>query len=244
MFSRRINTEEVRMEEQKEITQETVEDKKKERLAFVMELLVAVFLGITAVLTAYASWQSALYGGVQAEKYTMSTSMIAEANSLYNEGTQLLAQDMDVWNKISDLRVELYAAETNGDAVAMETIQYKIDTAMYNNVSEELSAAIEWADAQELYASPFEMEGFVDSYYEVANAKYAEGEQSMKEGSEANTLGDKQGLVTVIYSVVLFLLGIVGTFKNTKIRMIVTVLSVVTLAIGAGFMLTIPMLTV
>lgn len=46
---------------------------------------------------------------------------------------------------------------------------------MYNNVSEDFAAAIEWANAQEDYASPFDMEGFFESYYADAEAKYDEG---------------------------------------------------------------------
>lgn len=46
---------------------------------------------------------------------------------------------------------------------------------MADNVSDELAAAIEWADAQPDYASPFDKEGFIESYYTEANEKHDEG---------------------------------------------------------------------
>lgn len=48
----------------------------KEKLSARLELLVAIMLGLTAVLTAWASWQDSLYGGNQAEKYANGTAMI------------------------------------------------------------------------------------------------------------------------------------------------------------------------
>jgi hypothetical protein len=49
--------------------------------------------------------------------------------------------------------------------------------------------------------------------------------------------------VTVIFAVVLFMLGIVSTFRSTKIRLIVTIASVAALIYGAVTMLSVPILT-
>ena len=214
-----------------------------EKFATALEIIVVILLGITAVMTAYASWQASLYDGNQASYYTQSNSTLGEANSLYNEANQYLAQDMDVWNRLNDLRVDLVFAQNNNDTASIESLQYKIDTIMYDNVGADLAAAIEWADQQTDYASPFDQEGFTDSYYTDASAKYQEGLDFMDMGSKANDLGDIQGLVTVVYSVVLFLLGIVGTFKNVKVRLTVTAISSATLIYGIITMLTVPMLT-
>lgn len=219
------------------------EEQRVEKRMAVLEMIVAIILGITAVLTAYASWQSSLYGGNQATNYTKGTAMIGEANSMYNEAAQYIAQDMDTWNTLSSLRVDLAFAQYKGDADETERVQYKMDQIMADNVGEEFKAAIDWADAQEEYASPFDKEGYLDSYYTDANAKYNEGDAMIEKGQTANNLGDKLGLVTVIFAVVLFMLGILGTFKSTKIKIVILAVSLVALVFGVIMMLSVPMLT-
>lgn len=215
-------------------------DINSEKFSRRFELFIAIILGITAVLTAYASWQSALYSGDQAECYTQGNALIADANQYYNEASQAIAEDSATWNEINSLRIDLAFAESSGKTDDMERLQYKLNQLMYENVSEGLGAAIEWADAQEEYASPFEMEGFVGSYYEEGNAKYEEGWAKIEEGTANNQLDDKQGLVTVILAVVLFMLGIVSTFHNMRTKFVVTGVSLAALVYGFVMMLSVP----
>lgn len=207
-----------------------------------IELVIAILMGLTAVLTAYASWQSSLYGGSQAEKYTQGTAVIAEANSMFNEASQLVAQDMDVWTRLTDLQIDLLLAEENGDAVESEKAQYKYDKLVYDNVTETFQAAIDWTDTQEDYVSPFEMEGYLDSYYVDASARYDEGQALIADGSMDNSLGDRQGLVTVIFSVALFMLGIASTFKIARTKLFLVLVSIAALAYATIVMLSVPML--
>lgn len=211
-----------------------------EKLAKRFELYIAILLGLTAALTAYASWQSSLYDGNQAEKYTNGTAKIADANQLYNEASQYIAADMETWNELSSLRVDLAFAESKGDADETERLQYKIDYITYNNVSEEFSAAIAWADAQTDYVSPFEKEGYTESYYTVAQAQYEEGQAFIDAGTQDNNYGDRLGLVTVIFAIVLFMLGIAASFNNTKTKMVVAIISIAALVFGVISMLGVP----
>ncbi len=216
---------------------------KSEAFAPRLELFIAIMLGITAVLTAWAAWQSSLYDGNQASSYTAGTAQIADANSLYNEADQLLVQDMDVWNKISELRIEIDYATQSNNTMDMERYQWKLDQIMYDNVSESFYAAIEWADSQEEYASPFEMEGYVENYYVDANAAYDAGYAKIDEGEENNALGDILGLATVIYAVVLFLLGIINTFKNNNTKAIITLVSIAALIFAIIMTVQVPIAT-
>ncbi len=219
-------------------------DINSEKFSKRFELFIAIILGITAVLTAYASWQGSLYDGNQAQDYTEGTTKIADANSLFNKANQLYVQDSQTWNEISSLRVDKAFAESAGDADEVERIQYKLDYLMYNNVSPEFGVAIAWADEQENYVSPFEMEGYGDSYYIDADALCDEGYAQIKAGNAANELGDKQGLVTVIFAVVLFMLGIVSTFNNMRTKFVITSISIAALIYGVIVMLSVPMITI
>jgi hypothetical protein len=78
-------------------------------------MFIAIIPGLTALLTAYASWQSSLYDGNQAESYTNGNATIADANQMYNEASQLVAEDMDTWNQISMLQVDKDYVDYYGD---------------------------------------------------------------------------------------------------------------------------------
>lgn len=208
----------------------------------IIEICIVVLLGITAIATSWASWQSALHGSQQDQKYTNATRLTAEANSMYNEATGYISQDMDIWNQLVVLQIDLEFAMDKQDADEVEKIEYKIDQIMADNVGEDFAQAIEWANSQEAYASPFDNEDFIDSYLTDANETFAQAEVIMAAGDANNTHGDNQGLVTVIYAVVLFLLGIASSFKKESTKMALLAMAAVGFVGATIFMFTIPIL--
>ena len=66
-------TKKIEEEEAVESKEKTEEGKKKSFFSQnSVEILVAIFLGITALLTAWASWIGSLHGGNQSTNYTKS----------------------------------------------------------------------------------------------------------------------------------------------------------------------------
>ncbi len=223
-------------------------DKEKRSKDQIIEIIVAVLLGVTALATAWASWIGSLHGGNQATNYTTSNNLSAEGNSEWNEASQMLMQDMMTWNTISDIYIDMAYAEEKGDELEYEKLSYKYDTLLYDNCTEDFQAAIEWALSQEEWTSPFEYtyeDGttYRDSYFDNAREVIAEADQMLEQGKADNTNGDAFNLVTVIYSVVLFLLGIVGVFKNLPNRIAILGVAAVGFLIATIYMFTIPMPT-
>ena len=219
------------------------EAKQKRSKEEVLEIIIAIFLGVTALATAWASWIGSLHGGNQATNYTTSNNLAADGNSRYNEASQNLMQDMMLWNQISEASLNLTFAEESGDDVEAEKYSYLLDQLMSDNATQEFLDAVNWALDQEDYATPFDMEGYVDSYFEDAWAVLDESEALLEQGKQDNSNGDKFGLVTVIYSVVLFMLGIVGTFKKLPNRYIITGVAIGGFLFATIYMFTIPMPT-
>ncbi|MBQ9383399.1 MAG: hypothetical protein IJT87_04115, partial [Ruminiclostridium sp.] len=91
--------------------------------------------------------------------------------------------------------------------------------------------------------SPFDMPGITSMYFEKANELLEESRALLEEGKQDNAHGDAYNLVNVIYSVVLFMLGIVGIFKRLPNRFVVLVIAVVGLVAATVYMCTIPMPT-
>ena len=219
------------------------EAKQKRSKEEILEIIIAIFLGVTALATAWASWIGSLHGGNQATNYTTSNNLAADGNSRYNEASQNLMQDMMLWNQISEASLNLTFAEESGDDIEAEKYSYLLDQLMSDNATQEFLDAVNWALDQEDYATPFDMEGYVDSYFEDAWAVLDESEALLEQGKQDNSNGDKFGLVTVIYSVVLFMLGIVGTFKKLPNRYIITGVAIAGFLFATIYMFTIPMPT-
>lgn len=219
----------------------------------ILEIIIALFLGITALATAWASWIGSLHGGNMSTNYTRSNNMAADGNARWNEASQSLMQDMQIWNQISDYEVEiLYANETNNMDQAYESA-YKIMYICVDNLSEEMAELIgyqfdfdaddiiDWvSNSEESTVSPFGNEEFVESYYTEAREILAESEAILAEGQSDNTKGDTFNLVTVIYSVILFMLGIVGTFRRLPNRVFITGVAIVGFIFATIYMFTIP----
>ena len=231
-------SEEAKVEAQ---TQAPEEGKKKGISEEKLELIIAILLGVTAILTAWASWISSLHGGNQATNYTESNNLSAMGNSMYNEASQNYMQDMILWNTINDYMIDREIAEMKGNRDEAKLIDEQIQALIDDNCTDEFEEAVYWA--MEEGVTPFDKEGFTDSYYTEAEKTLDEADAILEQGKLDNAHGDAYGLVSVLYSVVLFLLGIVGIFKKYTNRMIVLIVSCVLLLIATIYMVTIPLPT-
>lgn len=225
-------------------TNETTETPKKKKSFFsenTVEVLVAIFLGITALLSAWASWIGSLHGGNQSTNYTKSNNLASEGNSEYNAGLQMYLSDLMAWNTIVDYAFEKTMAQYDGDEVKAELIQEKLNSYIEQNASIILLDA--YGQMTDDMDSPFEVPGMLDQYYVTANQLLAESREILEEGQRDNANGDAYNLVNVIYSVVLFMLGIVGIFKRIPNRTLVLIIAVAGLVLTTIYMCTIPMPT-
>ena len=187
-----------------------------------LETVVAILLGIATLLSAWASWIGTLHSGIQSINFTKSNNMASEGTAEYNLGLQL------------------YLSE--GDKAKADLIKAKIEDFKKQNVSETLAEGMEWMEKNNK-DNPFLMPGMSEKYFESAQNKVDESRELLEEGKRDNTKSDSYHLVTVIFSLTLFLLGIVGTFKNMPNRITVLVIAVVALVFAVIYMCTIPLPT-
>ena len=228
------------------VSAEEAEQKKKKKkkklfTANRIEIVVAVFLGITALLTAWATWIGSLHGGNQSTNYTKSNNLAAEANSEYNAAMQLYLSDLMAWNTAIDYQIDAQVARMKGQEAEAQIYENKMQAYITQNSSSILAEAINSMTKE--MTSPFEVEGTVAKYFEKSNKLSAESQALLEEGKQDNANGDAYNLVNVIFSVVLFLLGIVGVFKNLPNRAVVLCIAIVGLVIASIYMFTIPLPT-
>lgn len=193
------------------------EQHKKNRL----ELIIAILLGIVSIGIAYASFQAALYDSEMAAAYQRGTALSTEAESLYLEGNQQYVQDAQLWNQLLQLSIE---AES-GDPTIAANAQATSDVLAFQAVSEDLAAAIAWSDEQnaadpETYYSPLDSEDYRAALFGGYEATAAEAAAAVEEGDEANSLGDRLMLHTVLMSISLFLLGIAAVVRQYRVQLL------------------------
>ena len=208
-----------------------------------IEVAVAIFLGIATLLVAWAGWIGGLHDGNQASNYTMSNNLAAEGNAEYNVAAQIYISDMFTWNTIANLKLDLDAAKEKGDTSEVKVIKTKIEKIKQNNCSPKLLEAMNKAEAEGNTSSPFENEEFATSYFQDAQKLLEESQKALEEGEIDNQRSDSYQLASVLYALVLFLLGIIGVLKDYHSRKIILIFSICILVFAFIYMLTIPMPT-
>lgn len=186
-----------------------------------LELIIAILLGLVSIVTAYASFQSALYDGQMTQKYTIGSNLATEAESLYLEGNQQYVQDAQLYDRLTDLQLDI----ANPDPAISEAAQIKYDTIYFQSVSDEFDAAIQWADAQneadpDLWYSPLNNEDYQNYLFSGYQEAKDQADATIAEGDVANGLSDRLTLNTVLMAISLFLLGVAAVVRQTKVKII------------------------
>lgn len=219
-----------------------IKDRKTALTAKRIETIVAILLGVTTLLSAWAAWIAHLHGGLQSIHFTESNNTASQGVAEYNRSMQMYLADYMVWNTAKDYYYELEAAKVDGDQAKIDLINEKIKSFEEQNASEILIKGVQWMMEND-EENPFLMPGIDEMYLSAANETAANSQELLEEGKRDNTKGDSYQLVTVIYSLTLFLLGIVGTFKNMPNRIAVLAIAVVCLVFAFVYMCTIPLPT-
>ena len=217
-------------------------DRKTALTAKRIETIVAILLGVTTLLSAWASWIGHLHGGLQSINFTRSNNAASQGTAEYNLGMQMYLADYMAWNTAKDYYYELELAKLDGDQAKEDLLSEKIKSFEEQNASEILTEGVKWMEENN-EDNPFKMPGMAEKYFETAQGTVDQSQELLEEGKRDNTKGDSYMLVTVLYSLTLFLLGIVGTFKNMPNRIAVLSIAVVCLVFAFIYMCTIPLPT-
>ena len=218
----------------------------KDRKSFLttkkLETVIAILLGVTTLLSAWASWIGHLHGGLQSINFTKSNNMASQGTSEYNMGMQLYHADYMTWNTAKDYYYELEQAKIDGNQAKIDLINEKIKSFEEQNASEILREGFKWMEENN-EDNPFKMPGITEKYFETAQKDFNQSQELLEEGKRDNSKGDSYLLVTVIYSLTLFLLGIVNTFSDMRNKNVVLSIAVAFLIFGFIYMCMIPLPT-
>ncbi len=173
-----------------------------------MEIMIAILLGVAAIVTAWCSFQASQLGDVVQKSYSEGIRAADAASQAYNTA---------VANDISDQTLFLEFAKA-AQADDEDTAIYVLETLM----SPELGAAVEWWIDQpddSGFDSPFVEENpeWSNALYDEA-AALDESSQAFFDGADqADTDADSFDLLTVILAIALFFLGVAGLSRQRRV---------------------------
>lgn len=224
-----------------EITTDTAPEKKVILTEKRVQVIVAVLLGLTALLTAWATWIGSLHGGIQSINFTKSTKLSSEGTATFNSTMQVFISDMMVWNTASDYKLKAKVERMDGNEKEAKLYEEKAETFIKENGSDYLIEAIKKMDDNT--KSPFEVKGVYEMYFKDSENYFKQSDEHLMEGKRDNAKGDAYNLVNVIYSLILFLLGIVNVFKDLFSKKLILGIAVFGLVVATIYMITIPLPT-
>lgn len=209
---------------------------KKSRAAWMehnFELVIALLLGIASIITAWASYQASLYDGEMAAANTRAGVLAAEAESLYLEGNQQYLSDGQLFDRLTELGVQEGSADPAAAAVATETIEIL----SFQSMTEDFSAAMDWANAEneadpEFFTHPQASEDYQSALFGGYQEVKDEADTALTSSGKYNELGDQLTLATVLLAISLFLLGIAALIRGTRTRYVITGVATVVMVVA------------
>lgn len=190
------------------------------RLLSNVELLTAILLGVVSVTTAYASFQASLYDGETAKQFSAGQNSQTEAESLYLEANQQYIRDVQLWDRMTELQIEIDNVPEQAAAS-----QLKYDTLLFTSVSETLNKAILWSADQNVadpstFTSPFASDDYQAALYGAFVEEDDKSVAAFEAGDAADKNGDALTLTTVLMAISLFLLGVAAVARQLRVQII------------------------
>jgi hypothetical protein len=191
-----------------------------------LEILIAALLGLSAIATAFAAYQTELANGDVLKNFQEGAAVYDDANQQYNEGNQQYAHDTNLFLQY---------------AIARSRKEDHVADYIYDNLMDPYmqKATDEWEDDPDTVASPLEAKAYHVEAYAKADAAVAEGDELFDKANEQDRIGDQYTLATVFLAMALFFGGVAGVSRSHAIQVSLASMTTVIL-IGTGiFMLTI-----
>ena len=174
-----------------------------------VEQIIAVMLGLAAIITAWTAFQSSQLGDKVQESFSEGIRSSDQASQEYNTAIATDNQDQAIF-------LEYAKALVSEDEVTATYIQESL-------MSPELAAAVEWWIEQPDDTgpdSPFveENPNWDDSSWATAADLDVEAQQYFDSARQADADGDEFDLLEVIVTLSLFLFGVASLVRQQKIQ--------------------------
>lgn len=196
-----------------------------------IELIAAVILSVTTVLTAWTAFESSQWSGVQAIAFSEASAHRTESVRFSNRAGQHTALDVALFSQ--------WAISVSEEDVAMS--EFIADRFR----DEFVPAHRAWIATDPLNdpdapPSPFAMEEYRLAAAERADHHGILADQKADEAREASRVSGNYVMTTVLFAVVLFFVGVGGKFSSARVRTALMTFAGIGLVAGVAIIATFP----
>jgi ferric-dicitrate binding protein FerR (iron transport regulator) len=212
------------------------------------ELLEAILLAVAAVLTAWSAFQATKWGGVQADSYSRAGAARTESVRASTRAGQLTAVDVDTFTSwLAALGADERAGVESGLTEDGYTPRPRTESAfLYERFRPEFRTAFDaWLATNprtnpSAAPTPFTMPDYRVAEADQAAALEQQAEEFATVARRANQRGDNYVLMTIMFALVLVLVGIGTKMDTVKARTFLFALATVALASAAVVVFSFP----
>jgi hypothetical protein len=196
------------------------------------DIFIVILLGIVSTATAWSGVQSSLHGGVSDEALTNYQLTLADANNMWITSEVKYRDDLTVWK---DKQVRLII-----DGISEDDIYSDLQTS--NGSYEFYDTAMTCLLANRTSQLP-DCKPYMDSLYQPISVVEAEAESVLRESEKAGKHSDRLQMLTALFAVALFMLGIASIIKRQVMIAALAIFSIVLSIFGIILLASIPVLT-
>ena len=229
-----------------EIPAAPVESKFNARL----ESIASIVLAVAVVLTAWAAFEAAKWGGEQSIQFSIAGATRTESTRADTRGGQLAQIDVAMYTDFAGAYFEDLASGKIEpyDGAAFVPTTGTFSGFLYNRFRDEFRPAMDaWlatdpGNNPDAPATPFVMPEYTVAEFEAADALAVTADQAAVDARAANQNGDNYVLTAVLFAAVLFFSGVASKLESRWNRLAVNLIGIIGVVIGAVILISLPIL--
>jgi hypothetical protein len=215
-----------------------------------LESIASIVLAIAVVLTAWAAFEAAKWGGEQSIQFSVAGASRTESTRYDTRGGQLAQIDVAMFtdfvsaylNDLSSGAIEPF------DGVAFNPTPGTLSGFLYLRFRDEFRPAMDaWlatdpGNNPEAPPTPFAMPEYQVREFIEADRLAADADEAGIAAREANQNSDNYVLTAVLFAAVLFFSGVASKLENRWNRLAVNLVGIIGVVIGAVILISLPIL--
>jgi hypothetical protein len=212
-----------------------------------IELIATIVMAAAAILTAWAAFQSAKWGGIQAIEFSQANAARIESTRAENRAGQLRSVDVDVFlDWTAAVAAEVQAGTTTIGEGGYQPGEGTLSRFYYDRMRDEFKPAIEaWLETRPLQnpdapETPFEMDAYQLADLTAAEDYMTEAGVHADAALDANQNSDNHVLTAVALALAIFFAGVSSKLSDHRNRLIAIILSAVIFLGSAIVLLALP----
>lgn len=215
-----------------------------------LESIASIVLAVAVVLTAWAAFEAAKWGGEQSIQFSLAGATRTESTRADTRGGQLAQIDVAMYTDFAGAYFEDLASGKIEpyDGAAFVPTTGTFSGFLYNRFRDEFRPAMDaWlatdpGNNPDAPATPFVMPEYTVAEFEAADALAVTADQAAVDARAANQNGDNYVLTAVLFAAVLFFSGVASKLENRWNRLTVNLIGIIGVVIGAVILISLPIL--